>query len=185
MGIARDGVSDSGCIRKPLPGLWRSPWLEQWEVASATFSHPGAFVSLGCHARTLYTRRLKCRYELFFFTVLEAGCGSVWLLVRVLFLIDRWLLSCVLPGQDGGKGRRERKGWGGKERGREEREALHRCFFFFIFHLFLPALGLGCSKGAPRCFSRALPSCCEWGLLSSCGVQASGCGGFSCCGHGL
>ena len=142
MGIARDGVSDSGCIRKPLPGLWRSPWLEQWEVASATFSHPGAFVSLGCHARTLYTRRLKCRYELFFFTVLEAGCGSVWLLVRVLFLIDRWLLSCVLPGQDGGKGRRERKGWGGKERGREERErSTPSLLLLFYFSLIFARTG--------------------------------------------
>ena len=38
----------------------------------------------------------------------------------------------------------------------------------------LVALGLWCCVWA-------FPSCSEWGLLSSCGVQASHCGGFSCC----
>ena len=32
-----------------------------------------------------------------------------------------------------------------------------------------------------HCCAWAIPSCGEWGLLSSCGTQASHCGGFSCC----
>ena len=31
------------------------------------------------------------------------------------------------------------------------------------------------------CCAQAFSSCSEWGLLFSCGVQASHCGGFSCC----
>ena len=41
------------------------------------------------------------------------------------------------------------------------------------FFLFLPVLDL-------CCYTRAFSSCGEWGLLSSCGVQASHCGNFSC-----
>ena len=49
---------------------------------------------------------------------------------------------------------------------------------YLLFILFLVALGL--------CFCvLAFSSCGEWGLLSSSGVQASHCGGFSCCKHGL
>ena len=44
----------------------------------------------------------------------------------------------------------------------------------FIYHLFLAVLGLCCCTGF---FS----SCGKRGLLSSCGVLASHCGGFSCC----
>ena len=44
-----------------------------------------------------------------------------------------------------------------------------------VVNLFLAVLGL-------RCCMLAFPSCGEWGLLSSCGVQASHYGGFSCCG---
>ena len=44
-----------------------------------------------------------------------------------------------------------------------------------IIYLFLVAPGL-------RCFARALSSCGEQGLLSSCDTWASYCGGFSCCG---
>ena len=32
------------------------------------------------------------------------------------------------------------------------------------------------------CWAQSLSSCDEQGLFSSCGVQASHCGGFSCCG---
>ena len=50
------------------------------------------------------------------------------------------------------------------------------CLFKKIFiYLFLAALGL-------HCYTRALSSCGEWGLTSSCGVWASHCSGFSCCG---
>ena len=44
----------------------------------------------------------------------------------------------------------------------------------YLFFYFLAALGLHCS-------TRAFSSCSEQGLLSSCGVRASHCGGFSCC----
>ena len=49
-------------------------------------------------------------------------------------------------------------------------------FFLLIYliSLVLAVLGLHCCK-------RAFSSCGEWGLLSSWGVQASHCGGFSCC----
>ena len=47
------------------------------------------------------------------------------------------------------------------------------CGFCFIY-LFLLALGL-------LCWMQAFSSRGERGLLSSCGVQASHCGGFSCC----
>ena len=43
-----------------------------------------------------------------------------------------------------------------------------------MFYLFLLALGLCC---CPWAFS----SCGDWGLLSSCGVRAAHCSGFSCC----
>ena len=33
-----------------------------------------------------------------------------------------------------------------------------------------------------HCCARAFSGCGKWGLLSSCGVQASCCGGFSCFG---
>ena len=48
-------------------------------------------------------------------------------------------------------------------------------FFFYKFiYLFLAALGL--------CYCvRAFSSCVEW-LPLCCGVRASHCGGFSCCG---
>ena len=45
-------------------------------------------------------------------------------------------------------------------------------FFFNLFILFLAALGL-------HCYVRAHSNCDEQGLLSSCGVQASHCGGFA------
>ena len=46
---------------------------------------------------------------------------------------------------------------------------------FILFYLFLVALGLPCC-------TRASSSCHELGLLCSCGVWASHCCGFSCCG---
>ena len=46
-------------------------------------------------------------------------------------------------------------------------------FFFIFIHLFLAVLGLCCCMWA---FS----SCRDQGLFSSCGVQTSYCGGFSC-----
>ena len=42
----------------------------------------------------------------------------------------------------------------------------------FFIHLFLAVLGLRCCMGSP------LSSCSDWGLLSSCGEQASHCSGF-------
>ena len=45
--------------------------------------------------------------------------------------------------------------------------------FFNLCILFLSALGL-------QYYVRAHSNCDEQGLLSSCGVQASHCGGFSC-----
>ena len=47
-------------------------------------------------------------------------------------------------------------------------------FFWILFVLFLVSLGLCC------CI-RAFSSYDEQGLLSSCGLRASHCGGFSCC----
>ena len=47
-------------------------------------------------------------------------------------------------------------------------------FFFFFKCLFLAVLSLCCC-------AQAFSGCSEWGLLFSCGVQASHCGGFSCC----
>ncbi|XP_070244028.1 zinc finger protein 793 isoform X4 [Bos mutus] len=44
---------------------------------------------------------------------------------------------------------------------------------------------LGCHCWAMlglHCCARAFSSCNEWGLPSSCGVRASHCSGFSCCG---
>ena len=52
------------------------------------------------------------------------------------------------------------------------------CLFFkymYSFFLLLAALGL-------CCYRWGFSSCREQGLLSSCGAQASLCGGFSCCG---
>ena len=45
---------------------------------------------------------------------------------------------------------------------------------FLFIDLFLVVLGLCCCM-------RAFSSCSKWGILSSCGVQASHCGGFFCC----
>ena len=56
-----------------------------------------------------------------------------------------------------------------------------RKYSFHIFlinlfiYLFLAALGL-------HCCAQAFSSCDEQGLLFRCGVQASHCGGLSCCG---
>ena len=47
-------------------------------------------------------------------------------------------------------------------------------YFFNCIYLFMAVLDLCCCEDL---FS----SCGEWGLLSSCSVQASHCGGFSCC----
>ena len=47
-------------------------------------------------------------------------------------------------------------------------------YFKFYFYLFFTVLGL-------HCCTQAFCSCGKWGLLSSCGVQASHCSGFSCC----
>ena len=52
----------------------------------------------------------------------------------------------------------------------------------FKFYLFLVVLGLCCGAQTLRCCSRTFSSCCQLGLLSSCGGQASQCGDFSCCG---
>ena len=46
--------------------------------------------------------------------------------------------------------------------------------FHFFIYLFMAVLGLCCCEDS-------LPSCGAQGLLSSCRVQASHCGGFSCC----
>jgi len=53
---------------------------------------------------------------------------------------------------------------------------MHQCGFFkkIILVTYLAVLGLCCRVQA---FSR----CGEWGLLSSCGAQASHCDGFSGC----
>ena len=55
------------------------------------------------------------------------------------------------------------------------RPVFHESFFLFFFFLilFLAVLGLCCCL-------RAFSSFCEQGLLPSCCVQASQCGGFSC-----
>ena len=53
---------------------------------------------------------------------------------------------------------------------------LHNRLFFFLI-LVLAALGI-------HCCARTFSSCSEWGLLSSCGVQSSRCGGSSCCSAG-
>ena len=45
---------------------------------------------------------------------------------------------------------------------------------YLFIHFILAPLGL-------HCHAWALASCCERGLLPSCGVWASHCGGFSCC----
>ena len=54
-------------------------------------------------------------------------------------------------------------------------------FFFLIFIYLLTALGLYCSIQALRCCAWTLSSCCERGLLSSCGLWVSHWAGFSCC----
>ena len=46
-------------------------------------------------------------------------------------------------------------------------------FYNFVYFIF------GCAR--PWLLQRLLSSCSEQGLLSSCGVQASHCGGFACC----
>ena len=56
------------------------------------------------------------------------------------------------------------------------------CFFFFLIFIYLlTALGLYCSIQALRCCAWTLSSCCERGLLSSCGLWVSHWAGFSCC----
>ena len=57
-----------------------------------------------------------------------------------------------------------------------ERIALKKFFFLILFVL----LFFG-HAGSSSLLLRLLSSCGEWGLLSSCGVQASRCGGFSRC----
>ena len=47
-------------------------------------------------------------------------------------------------------------------------------FLYFKISVLMTALLLGCCAWA-------LSSCSERGLLSSCGVRASHCSGFSCC----
>ena len=80
----------------------------------------------------------------FFFAVLEAGCWSIWLLVRVLFLIGRWLLLVPLHGRMGVREagrRRGGEGNRGKERGREgdrERERSTPISLLFLFTFGLP-----------------------------------------------
>ena len=49
-------------------------------------------------------------------------------------------------------------------------------FFFFFFNLKKKVFGCAESSLLQRLFS----SCSEWGLFSSCGVQASHSGGFCC-----
>ena len=46
--------------------------------------------------------------------------------------------------------------------------------FIYFIYLFLAALGLGCCV-------QAFSGCGERGATLRCGVQASHCGGFSCC----
>ena len=46
---------------------------------------------------------------------------------------------------------------------------------FIFIYLFMAALGL-------RCCVQAFSSCGEWGATLRCGVWASHCGCFSCCG---
>ena len=50
----------------------------------------------------------------------------------------------------------------------------HLSILFKKIILFLAVLGL-------HCYAWAFSSSSKWGLLCSCGVQASHCGGFSCC----
>ena len=57
-----------------------------------------------------------------------------------------------------------------KERRREERNYLGSQGDFFFF-----------TELSLQCFSQAFSSCSEWGTLSSCGVWASYCRGFSPC----
>lgn len=56
----------------------------------------------------------------------------------------------------------------------------HACFLFIFLNLLFIYLIFGCTES--YCCSQAFSSRGEWGLLSSCGVQASSCGGFSRCG---
>ena len=53
----------------------------------------------------------------------------------------------------------------------------HACFLFVFLKLLFIYLILGCTGS--YCCSQAFSSYGEWGLLSSCDVQASPCGGFS------
>lgn len=109
----------------------------------------------------------------FFFAVLEAGCWSIWLLVRVLFLIGRWLLLVPLHGRMGVREagrRRGGEGNRGKERGREgdrEREK-HSIIASFLIY-FWPPWVFVVEQRALRCLSAQL-----WGaLLPSCGGGGS------------
>lgn len=55
-------------------------------------------------------------------------------------------------------------------------------FSFSFYYLYLSVLGFWCSTWALCCCSRDFSSYGEWGLLSSCSMQASPCSGFSSCG---
>ena len=118
----------------------------------------------------------------FFFAVLEAGCWSIWLLVRVLFLIGRWLLLVPLHGRMGVREagrRRGGEGNRGKERGREgdrEREKHSNIASFLIY--FWPPWVFVVEQRALCCLSAQLwgallPSCGGGALLSSCGGCSS------------
>ena len=54
-------------------------------------------------------------------------------------------------------------------------EALYTYYLFFKLYLFLALLGL-------HCCAWAFSICSKWGLLSSCSLRASHCGGLACCG---
>ena len=58
------------------------------------------------------------------------------------------------------------------------REVPFFSFFFFFFLIFFKLI-YGCAGS--WLLDRLLSRCGKWGLLSSCGAQASQCSGFSCC----
>ena len=53
----------------------------------------------------------------------------------------------------------------------------------FHFHIYTHICTYGSAESvlSPYCHVGDFSSCSDWGLLSSCGMQASHCGGFSCC----
>ena len=59
-------------------------------------------------------------------------------------------------------------------------DGLEPCHFFFK-KMYLCIICVLAVLDLPCC-ARASSGCGEWGLLSTCGVRASHCGGFSCCG---